>query len=158
MDTELLIDLAGIVIFLVLLLTAYITGTIIENRHFRRIEKREADFLYLPAVTIKNAIPENARIIRSELATGSCVVSVDYFKRFLAALRTIFGGEVSSYETLLDRARREAILRMKESVPDAFIIENLRLETANVGSSINNKQTACVEVLAYGTAVFLDNN
>ena len=41
------------------------------------------------------------------------MVSVDYFKRFLAGLRMIFGGRVSSYESLLDRARREALLRMR---------------------------------------------
>jgi uncharacterized protein YbjQ (UPF0145 family) len=47
--------------------------------------------------------------------SGSVVVSVDYFKRFLAGLRTLVGGRVTSYETLLDRARREAILRCKET-------------------------------------------
>ncbi|MFT6733724.1 MAG: hypothetical protein ACJAS9_001914 [Polaribacter sp.] len=44
---------------------------------------------------------------------------MDYFKRFLAGLRNIFGGRVVTYESLVDRARREAILRMKEKCPAA---------------------------------------
>ena len=35
------------------------------------------------------------------------------FKRFLANLRRLIGGRVKSYESILDRARREALLRMK---------------------------------------------
>ena len=34
---------------------------------------------------------------------GNVVVSVDYFKRFVAHLRMIFGGRVHTYESLLDR-------------------------------------------------------
>ena len=47
-----------------------------------------------------------------ELVQGQAVIATDYLKSFLATLRNIFGGEVKSYESLLQRARREAILRM----------------------------------------------
>jgi uncharacterized protein YbjQ (UPF0145 family) len=83
---------------------------------------------------------------------GHVVISIDYFKRFLAGLRNIFGGEVSSYETILDRARREAILRMKEAAKEADIIINLRIETSTIAKSSKN-QVGCSEVLAYGTAI-----
>jgi uncharacterized protein YbjQ (UPF0145 family) len=90
------------------------------------------------------------------LVTGSVVVSVDYFKRFLAGLRGLVGGEVKSYGTLLDRARREAVLRMKEEAIrkgyDAIV--NVRLETSRLASGRRDgKGTAGVEMLAFGTAV-----
>ncbi|MDF3037266.1 MAG: hypothetical protein K0S28_2540, partial [Paucimonas sp.] len=65
----------------------------------------------------------------------------------------IVGGPVQSYETLLDRARREAILRMKESCPDADQIINLRIETSSISEGAKNTVSS-VEVLAYGTAVY----
>ena len=71
-------------------------------------------------------------------------------------LRNIFGGEVRSLETLLDRARREAVLRLKESCPDADIIVNLRLDTSSISGAKpdpNNKSVVSVEVIASGTAI-----
>jgi uncharacterized protein YbjQ (UPF0145 family) len=77
----------------------------------------------------------------------------DYFKRFLASLRNIFGGRVQSYESLLDRARREAILRMKAEARalGADMVFNIKLETASIYKGKRNTIGA-VEVLAYGTA------
>jgi hypothetical protein len=57
------------------------------------------------------------------------------------------------YETLLDRARREAVLRLKESCPGAVQIINLRIETSSISKGSKN-QIGCVEVLAYATAIF----
>ena len=82
------------------------------------------------------------------------VVSVDYFKRILAKFRNFFGGNVQSYETLIDRARREAVLRMKESCQDADMIINLRLETSSITKG-SGKQVGSVEVLSYGTAIYV---
>jgi uncharacterized protein YbjQ (UPF0145 family) len=85
---------------------------------------------------------------------GSAVISIDYFKRILAGLRNIVGGEVKSYETLVDRARREATLRMKEMAWDADIILNLRIETSAIGNSANNRKAiGSIEAIAYGTAI-----
>ena len=81
------------------------------------------------------------------------VVATDYFKRVAASLRNLFGGNIRVYESLIDRARREAVLRLKESVPDADMIICLRIETATIGSGRNKH--ACVEAFAYGTALTL---
>jgi uncharacterized protein YbjQ (UPF0145 family) len=62
------------------------------------------------------------------------------------------GGPVQSYETLLDRAKREAVLRLKESCPGAHEIVNVRLETMPLTG--NQRQINGVEVLAYGTAIY----
>jgi hypothetical protein len=101
-----------LIIFLTLLALGYGAGTWAEKRHYRAIAQREEASIKLPAVTLKSvAVPEN-KIRASRLVVGSAVISVDYFKRILAGLRNIFGGKVKSYESLVDRARREAVLRM----------------------------------------------
>jgi uncharacterized protein YbjQ (UPF0145 family) len=89
-----------------------------------------------------------------QLVIGSVVVSIDYFKRFLAGLRNLFGGRVTAYETLLDRARREALLRMKEQAEaaGAKLVFNVKYETSSI--SKGRKDTVgSVEMLAYGTAL-----
>jgi uncharacterized protein YbjQ (UPF0145 family) len=86
------------------------------------------------------------------------VVSVDYFKRFLAGLRMFFGGRVKSYESLLDRGRREALLRCKEAAraQGYQAVINVRLETSRLASSNRDgRATAGVEVLAFGTGLGL---
>lgn len=141
-------------IFIILICIGYIGGTIAEMRHYRSIIAREKEFLKLPTVTIDRIIQEDAEIKSVEMVQGSAVISVDYFKRILAALINFFGGEVKSYESLLDRARREATLRMKEKALNADIILNTRIETATIGSSANRRNSiGCIEAIAYGTSI-----
>ncbi len=140
-----------LIIFIGFVALTYTIGSWIEENHYELIKKREEKFLNLPAVTTKRAY---ATVEKAELVCGNIVVSLDYFKRILAGLRNIFGGEVTSYETLIDRARREAILRMKELCPGADIILNLRLQTSMIGQSADQrKNIGSIEVLAYGTAI-----
>ncbi len=152
--TDLFINIGSI---LFLLLLGYFAGTYLERRHYISIRRREQDLLKVPVVNFRS-VPPSWRVESSGLATGSVVVSVDYFKRFLAGLRILVGGRVKSYETLLDRGRREALLRMKEQAIangyDAVI--NVRLETSRLANA-NGQGTAGVEILAFGTAVKLVN-
>ncbi len=148
-----------LIIFVVLLSTGYFIGSRLESRHYRSIKEREKKFIHMPAVTFKTPPYKEDEIAASKAVIGSVVISIDYFKRFLAGLRNIFGGKISSYETLVDRARREAILRMKEMTPGADMIVNLRIETSSIGKSANRKgQVGSVEALAYGTAIKLKKN
>lgn len=137
---------------LLLLLLAWLIGAFNESRHYASIRARESRTARLPAVTVRQ-LPPNLEHGQARLVTGHVVVSIDRFKRLLASLRNIFGGRVRSYESLVDRARREAVLRMKESCPDADLIVNLRIETSNISQTNHDRGTGAVEVLAYGTAV-----
>ena len=134
-----------------LLVVAYWIGSYREKRHYQSIIKRENELNSLPAVNLKK-IP--AGHYSHELVMGNVTISVDYFKRFLAALHAFFGGRVTSYETLLDRSRREAILRMKEMAKEkqAALILNVRYETVSIFKGAG-KSIGSVEVLAYGTAL-----
>jgi len=141
-------------IFIILVCLGYIGGTIAEMRHYRSIVTREKQFLKLPAVTINRMIEKDAKIKSVEMVQGSAVISVDYFKRILAALINFFGGEVKSYESLVDRARREATLRMKEKALNADIILNTRIETTTIGRNANRRKSiGSIEAIAYGTSV-----
>ncbi len=143
-----------LIIFVTLLSLGYFFGRHAEKKHYRSIEQRERDLINLPTISGKHPVGNNT-IGRCHLVNGSTVVSVDYFKRILAMLRGFFGGNVQSYETLVDRARREAVLRMKESCPKADQIINLRIETSSISKG-NGKQIGSVEVLAYGTALYFE--
>lgn len=142
-----------LIIFLGLITTGYVVGQTLERRHYRAIERREAVLLTLPTTSQKRAFDSVPPGVRSELVQGACCISIDYFKRIAAALRQLFGGRVSSYETLVDRARREAILRLKESAGDARQIINLRLETSSITKG-QGGQVGAIEVHAYGTALY----
>jgi uncharacterized protein YbjQ (UPF0145 family) len=145
-----------LIVFLSLLAVGYGAGTWAEKRHYRSIFQREAALIHLPAVTLKSvAVPEE-RIRSARLVVGSAVISVDYFKRILAGLRNIFGGKVKSYESLIDRARREALLRMKEMAGDATVIVNVRIETSAIGKQSKRKNIGCLEAVAYGTALTVE--
>lgn len=141
--------------FLLLLLVGYVSGTAIERGHYSDIRKREARTRSMPVISFRRP-PASWQVSSASLVSGSTVVSIDYFKRFLAGLRGMTGGRITSYESLLDRARREAVLRMKEEAQglgyDAVV--NMRLETSRLASSNRKGQgTAGVEILAFGTAV-----
>jgi len=139
--------------FIVLMLLGYGFGTWAERRHYKSIEERELKYRNLPTIGLKQPLPQQGRVMKTQLASGNVVISVDYFKRFLASLRNFFGGRVSSYETLVDRARREATLRMKESCPGATQIINVRLETASLSKNTKKGSIGSIEVFAYGTAI-----
>jgi uncharacterized protein YbjQ (UPF0145 family) len=146
----------GLVIPLLLIVVGRIVGSTIERNHFKSIGEREARFRTQPALSIKRS--DSLRPIRSaRLVMGSVVVSVDHFKRFVSGFRMFFGGEVRSYSSLIDRARREAVLRMKESQPDADAYLNTRIETSTISSTSGDEGMGTIEVLAYGTAVHYDS-
>lgn len=152
---ESLFNFSGLTIFLFLVCLGYGAGTINENRHYRSLRNREEQFSDIKVVTVEDGVDYLPRQ-RCELVTGSVVISIDYFKRLLGAVRNIFGGRVASYESLVERARREAILRMKEKAAGLGfeLVVNVRLETAAIGFRANQKrQIGSVEAIAYGTAL-----
>lgn len=142
-----------LIIFLVLLSLGYFFGSWNEKRHFKSIRERESKFRPLKVIGSRR-VPEKYTEVESTVVGGSVVISIDYFKMISASLRNFFGGRVSAYETLVERARREAILRMKEDAASwgAQVIFNQRIETASISKGAKG-QIGAVEVYAYGTAL-----
>lgn len=145
----------GVPLFLIV--TAYFAGSLLERRHFSSIRKREAELHGFPVLTFED-LPDDWRVRSSEMVAGNIVVSLDYFKRIIAGLRGIIGGRVKTYEPLLERARREAVLRMAEEARSLgyHAVVNVRLETSRLANSTRDGNgTAGIEMLAFGTALRL---
>ena len=141
-----------LIVFLILLALGYFAGTFLEKRHYQSIKLRERETHHVPMVTFgaKQPLPDAHS---AALFVGSVVVSVDYFKLFASSLQKLVGGRLVAYESLLDRGRREALLRMKEAAIawGASQVMNVRLETATISGKAGGSVT--IEVIAYGTGV-----
>ena len=144
--------MADLIIFLVLLASGYTVGRIAERRHYRSIIAREKDMANVMVFT--NRFPPLTQRASQALVTGSVVVSEDYFKRVVSGLQSLFGGRLRAYESLLDRARREAVLRMKQEARDksAKMIINVKFQTFSIPGR-NPNSFGAVEIMAYGTAL-----
>lgn len=149
---EILFNYFEIFLAIFVIAVGYFWGSYVERRHYSSIIEREQLFSDVIAISSKRP-PENAKVI--DVCLGNVVIASDPFKRFVAWLIGIFGGNINVYESLLDRARREAILRLKDEVIDlgGNMVVNLKLETSNINYSSKNQAAAMVEVLAYGTCV-----
>jgi len=144
-----------VVLVLLLLGVGYFSGRIAERRHYTFIAGREAELRHIPAHTLKYPMDRSRPVNDTGMAVGHIVVSQDYFKRFSAILRTVAGGRMAGYETLIDRGRRAAIIRMKESCPGADEFINVRIETSIIGNSGTSRNgLGAIEVLACSTALY----
>jgi uncharacterized protein YbjQ (UPF0145 family) len=85
------------------------------------------------------------------LVLGSTVRAKHAGKDIMAGLKNIFGGELTGYTELLSEARQEATDRMTEQAKaiGANAVVNVRYSTSSITAGAS-------EILAYGTAVFLE--
>ena len=137
------------IVVVVLLVAGYLFGRLAEKRHYKKIVKREAATQHLPVVASR--YPPEDKFYRQVLVSGNVVIASDYFKSFLAGLINIFGGRVTPFESMLDRARRESVLRMKAKADQlqAAYVFNIKFETTRIATG----RLSGMEVLAYGTAM-----
>ncbi|HET7924087.1 MAG TPA: heavy metal-binding domain-containing protein [Rhodanobacteraceae bacterium] len=145
-----------ITLFLVLLAIGVIAGRANERKHYRELAEAEED---LRDIAVSNGrIPGEAGTLFSggTLVVGSVVIAEDFFKRVAAGLKGLVGGNLRSYETLLERGRREAIVRMKREARrlGATHVVNVRLETASLSEDWSGRRPMfSAEFIAYGTAL-----
>lgn len=140
---------------IVILALTFTTGSIIEKNHFKKIKAREKALLRQPLVSFDKKSYSSKKAIRKvEMVTGEVVISGDYFKSFVSSFRNLIGGRMVSYESLMERARREAILRMREKALGANIIVNTKIESTMINNP-NDPQNNLPQVaaIAYGTAI-----
>ncbi len=150
-------DIAGLIfqigIPLFLIALGFTTGRIAERRHFSSLRRREA--APGPVLTNLKYAPHGARVTEACFCMGGVVIASDYFKFFGASLKNLVGGRLRTLETLLERGRREALLRMREQAgaAGADMVLNVRLETAMIMRARGRKSSPAAEVIAYGTGV-----
>lgn len=142
--------MGSLVTFIILMLIGFFFGRANEMRHIKELDTAEAELSHIQINNLKRVQEplEDGGI----LVTGNVVVAVDYFKKIIAALKMIFGGKLGMYDSLLTRARREAIVRMLRQADalGANAIYNVRIEFSAIGAQ---PQIGGAELLAYGTAV-----
>lgn len=139
--------------FITLLALGFFFGRRAESKHYKSIFAREDELRHV-VVTTDRMPPPELMGHQSGLVAGNVVISIDYFKLISAALRNLVGGRIRVYESLLDRARREAILRMQAqaNAAGARAIINTKFETSRISGNAN-QGIGSIEVLAYGTAL-----
>ena len=142
-----------LILVLSLLALGYGFGSYREKSHYASIFRREDEMREILLFDSRFP-PESSRVSGGKLVHGNVVVSVDYFKMFVAGLRKLVGGRLKSYETLLDRGRREAILRMKAQAAEqgANQIFNVKFETSSISKGAEGN-LGSIEVFVYGSAV-----
>ena len=98
---------------------------------------------YVPGYEIEEALG---------LVKGTVVQSKNIGRDFMAGMKTIVGGEITSYTEMLTMARKIATKRMVDEAKSlgADAIINIRYGSSSVMSG-------AAEVIAYGTAVKLKN-
>jgi uncharacterized protein YbjQ (UPF0145 family) len=140
--------------FIVLICLGLFVGRYREKAHFRDLDTREADVSGMLITEIRTFPGGCAADSTPTLLVAEVTIATDYLKNFLASLRNIFGGEVRSYRTLMERARREAMLRVVEEAREKGYdaVCNMRLETADIGGATTRRKVAMCSVIASGTA------
>ena len=137
------------------MLVLNISGSITERAHRRSLAERERDnegILITNLASFPRAVPG---LQPPQLIVAEVVISSDYLKSFVASLRKLLGGELTTYRTLMERARREALLRLVEQarVAGYNAIGNVRIATADIGGSTGRRGSlVLVSVLGSATA------
>lgn len=125
-----------------------------EQYHYFTLWRREKELTSVPTSNLKHP-PKSAG--DSELVSANVALATDTFRVFSILYRRLFGGRVRRYERINDRARREAIIRLKQATlaTGRNAVYNVRIQSSKITAS-RSGGSAAVEVLAYGTAMRVD--
>lgn len=143
--------LLKLIVFAVLFSVGWFVGRGVERRHLQALSIREQRYANI-AIDSKRL---GQHVNSGQLICSNVVISHDYFKYVLAQIYSFFGGRIVSYESLMQRAQREAIVRLKQQAQEmgAIYISGLRIETTSLSD-----QGGMVEVMAYATAIYAKPN
>lgn len=135
-----------LIIAAAMVIIGFFVGGSRERKHFAELQTREAALL----AKLPTRADRGNKITSGEtfLVTGNVVVASDAFKDFIGGLKNFFGGRMSTHEALLDRARREAVCRLRESA-----LKQGAAQVVDVHINTSFIDQMGVEVSAYGTAV-----
>ena len=144
--------LIGLACFIVPLAAAWMIGSSVERRHFAELDAREDRIRATMIVTQTRELfaPVEGKL-PPKMLMAETAIATDYMKTYLAGWRGFFGGEVRSYRTLLERARREATLRMVEEAQllGYNAVGNIRLDPCEIGGA-----AASAVIVATATAYY----
>ncbi|HET9628638.1 MAG TPA: heavy metal-binding domain-containing protein [Novosphingobium sp.] len=101
-------------------------------------------------VTTENVPGHRVREIKGQ-CFGVVVRSRGLAGNLAAGLRSLFGGEIKEYTSLLEEARRHAVDRMVQNATlmGANAILMMRFDSSEIGQTMS-------EIVAYGTAAWVE--
>ena len=102
--------------------------------------------------TTENVVGYRVKEVKGQVF-GVVVRSRGLGGNIMAGLRSIVGGEITEYTTLLEEARRHAVDRMVQNAQamGANGIVMMRFDSSEIGQVMS-------EIVAYGTAVILEKS
>lgn len=104
-------------------------------------------------IVTTTALVEGHRIVETKgQVFGVVVRSRGLGGNIMAGLRTIFGGEIHEYTAMVEEARRQAIDRMckNAALMGGNAVVRMMFDSSEMG-------TTMTEIVAYGTAVVIEN-
>jgi len=132
------------------LLFSWIFGNIYQKKKQEELGVRVKSFGTDNLTTLKTP---PAQVSASGLLSANIIMSVSWWQKLVGGLKTIFGGQVETWDRVLAWARKEALQRLREQARAKGFdnVINVRLDTSEIQSS-KGRNTA-IEILAYGTGI-----
>ncbi|MEM1445894.1 MAG: heavy metal-binding domain-containing protein [Planctomycetota bacterium] len=142
-----------LIIQLLLIPIGFLFGGMAERKHHRSLDEREAASPV--TLDIRKTIADPETVTKATMVMGQVVIATDHWKSLTTKLRNLVGGEMKAAHALMQRGRREALMRMCEAAQrrGADEVWNVRLEFSNISMMSGRGGAMQVEVIAFGTAV-----
>ena len=139
------------------LFVGWLAGHLSETKHERSLAAREEALKDIETTDLRNPPGFAGAEGPCSLVSGEAVVASDTFKSWVFGLKNIVGGESKTFTRLFDRARREALLRMKERARElgCDAVCNVRFDSADIGGNAagaKKKGSNMAVALVSGTA------
>ena len=121
----------------VVLFFGWLVGHLSETKHERSLALREETLKDIETTDMRNPPGFAGAEGPCALVSGEAVVASDTFKSWVFGFKNIVGGESKTFTRLFDRARREALLRMKERARElgCDAVCNVRFDSADIGGN-----------------------
>ena len=141
----------------VVLFVGWFVGHLSETKHERSLAEREEALKDVETTDMRNPPGFAGAEGPCSLVSGEAVVASDTFKSWVFGFKNIVGGESKTFTRLFDRARREALLRMKERARElgCNAVCNVRFDSADIGGNAagaKKKDSNMAVALVSGTA------
>ena len=139
------------------LFAGWLAGHLSETKHERSLAAREEALKDIETTDLRNPPGFAGAEGPCSLVSGEAVVASDTFKSWVFGFKNIVGGESKTFTRLFDRARREALLRMKERARElgCNAVCNVRFDSADIGGNAagaKKKGSHMAVALVSGTA------
>ncbi len=101
---------------------------------------------------------EERKIVQTGLVMSNITVAPSWWQLFLGSIRSIFGGNIVSFDKVLAYGRGEVMQRLREqAIGDGWEeVVNVRVETSMVLNKVKGgkqNKMGTLEFLAYGTGI-----